>query len=59
MDFFLDSNALNREYVEGQDNQDVEDFVFKRNKWDEWKLIGVYSDTKKLRRKLTKRKASK
>lgn len=50
-DFFLDSNALNRRYVEGQDNQDIEDFSFKRNILGEWKLIGVYSDTKKLKKK--------
>ncbi len=49
-DFFLSKNALNREYVEGEDNQAIEDFVFKKNKWDEWKLIGVYSDTKNLQK---------
>jgi hypothetical protein len=46
-DFFLSENALNRMYVEGQDYQVIEDFVFKRNKWGEWKLIGVYTNTKK------------
>jgi len=49
-DFFLNKDALNREYVEGQDNQDIEDFSFKRNYLGEWKLIGVYSDTKKLKK---------
>jgi len=49
MNLFLDSNALNREYEEGQNYQSIEDFYFKRNKEDEWKLIGVYSDTKKLK----------
>lgn len=47
-DFFLSENALNRMYVEGQDYQVIEDFVFKRNKWGEWKVIGIHSDTKKL-----------
>lgn len=46
-DFFLSENALNRMYVEGQDYQVIEDFVFKINKWGEWKLIGVYTNTKK------------
>jgi hypothetical protein len=59
MYFFLDSNALNREFVEGQDNQDIEDFVFKRDKWDEWKLIGVYSDTKSQKRKELKKEVTK
>ena len=49
-DFFLNKSALNREYVKGQDDQRIEDFVFKKNKWGEWKLIGVYSDTKRLKK---------
>lgn len=46
MDFFLNRNALNSDYVEGQDNQSIKDFVFKRNKGGEWKLIEVYTNTK-------------
>jgi hypothetical protein len=45
-DFFLNKNALDREFIEGRDIQDIEDFVFKRDKWGEWKLIGSYADTK-------------
>jgi len=45
-DFFLNRNALDNDYVEGQDSQDIKDFVFKRNKRNEWKLIRVYTDTK-------------
>ena len=49
-DFFLSKSALDREYVEGKDDQRIEDFVFQKNKWGEWKLIGVYSDTEKLKK---------
>lgn len=47
VDFFLDKNALKSDYVEGQDNQNIKDFVFTRNKGDVWKLTAVYSNTKK------------
>lgn len=49
-EFFLNKDALNKEYVKGQDFQDIEDFSFKRNKLGEWKVIGVYTDTKKLKK---------
>jgi hypothetical protein len=48
--FFLNRKALDREYVEGQDYQNIEDFIFNKNKWGEWKLIGVYCDTKGLKK---------
>lgn len=50
VDFFLNSNALKSDYVEGQDEQNIKDFVFKRNKRNVWKLTAVYSDTKKLKK---------
>jgi capsule polysaccharide export protein KpsE/RkpR len=53
-DFFLNENALNRMYKDGQDEQHIEDFIFSRNKQGEWKLIAVYKDTKKLKKKLSK-----
>lgn len=49
-DFFLNKNALNRMYKEGQDEQRIEDFVFTRNIQGEWKLIAAYTDTKKLKK---------
>lgn len=52
-DFFLNKNALNRMYKDGQDEQHIEDFIFTRNKQGEWKLVAAYTDTKKLKKKLT------
>jgi hypothetical protein len=46
VDFFLNKNALKSDYVEGQDNQNIKDFVFTRNKRNEWKLTAVYNNTK-------------
>lgn len=46
IDFFLDKNALNSDYVENQDYQEIKDFVFKRSINNEWKLTAVYTNTK-------------
>ncbi len=46
VDFFLNKNALKSDYVEGQDNQNIKDFVFTRNKRNVWKLTAVYTNTK-------------
>jgi len=46
VDFFLNKNALKNDYVEGQDNQSIKDFVFTRNKEHIWELTAVYSNTK-------------
>ena len=48
VDFFLNEDALKRDYIEGQDIQHIEDFVFKRNKRNDWKLIAVHTNTKKV-----------
>jgi len=45
-EFFLNKNALNRMYKDGQDEQHIEDFIFARNGQGEWKLIAAYTDTK-------------
>jgi hypothetical protein len=45
-DFFSDNSALENRYIEGEDIQDIEDFAFRKNASNEWKLIGVYCNTR-------------
>lgn len=49
VDFFLNVDLLNKDYLQDKDIQQIEDFVFRRNTSGEWKLTGVYSDTKKIK----------
>jgi hypothetical protein len=51
-DFFLDKNALNKEYKENKDIQFIDDFTFKKNKLGEWRLVEVYTNITELKKKL-------
>lgn len=45
-DFFSDKNVLDLNFVSNQDTQRIEDFIFAKSDFDEWKLIGVYTNTR-------------
>lgn len=45
-DFFSDIRALEGRYIKGEDYQDIEDFVFRKNSSKEWKLTRLYCNTR-------------